>query len=189
MMAESMMIKLEELGVGSWVTVNSRVVRGHDWSGGEADGAGEGEVTKVDGKNGVVSVRWNNGNFGYYRMGAGGKFELKMAPKPVIEYLPKKPTVKLEEEEEESEDTEEETDEEEEVEEVVEAEREEVRPSLPLAPVSTAFKVCEYCGGTYTDNSLSSTMCVECTAKLWRGEIVNKNNEFEKYDKIAFIKL
>ena len=186
-MAESTMIKLEELGVGSWVTVNSRVVRGHDWSGGEADGAGEGEVTKVDGKIGVVSVRWNNGNFGYYRMGAGGKFELKIAPKPVIEYLPPKPTVKLEEEEEESEyeDSEEEAEEEEEV----ETEREEVRPSPPVAAVSAACKVCEYCGGTWTDNSLSSTICVECTAKLWRGEIVNKNNEFEKYDKIAFIKL
>ena len=187
-----MMIKLEELGVGSWVTVNSRVVRGHDWSGGEADGGGEGEVTKVDGKNGVVSVRWNNGNFGYYRMGAGGKFELKMAPRPVIEYLPKRPTVKLEEVESEYEDTEEDTDDGEEEEEVVvveEAEREEVRPSPPLALVSAGCKVCEYCGGTYTDNSLSSSMCVECTAKLWRGEIVNKNNEFEKYDKIAFIKL
>ena len=187
-MAESMMIKLEELGVGSWVTVNSRVVRGHDWSGGEADGGGEGEVTKVDGKNGVVSVRWDNGNFGYYRMGAGGKFELKIAPKPVIEYLPKKPIVRLEEEESEYEESEEETDDDEVVVEV-EAEREEVRPSSPVAVESAACKLCEYCGGAWTDNSLSSTMCVECTAKLWRGEIVNKNNEFEKYDKIAFIKL
>ena len=186
-MAESIMIKLEELGVGSWVIVNSRVVRGHDWSGGEADGGGEGEVTKVDGKNGVVSVRWDNGNFGYYRMGAGGKFELKIAPKPVIEYLPKKPTVRLEEKESEYEDSGEEETDEDEV--VVGAEREEVRPSSPLSVESADRKACEYCGGTWTDNSLSLTMCVECTAKLWRGEIVNKNNEFEKYDKIAFIRL
>ena len=64
-MAEAMMIKLEELGVGVWVTANTKVkcweqikgeiikqpinkvVRGHDWSGGDADGEGEGVVTKV----------------------------------------------------------------------------------------------------------------------------------------------
>ena len=103
----------------------------------------------------------------------------------MIEYLPKKSIVSLEESE--YEDSEEETDDDDEV--VEEAEREEVRPSSPLAVKSADRKVCEYCGGTWTDNSLSSTMCVDCTAKLWRGEIVNKNNEFEKYDKIAFIKL
>ena len=32
------MDKLEELGVGSWVTVDTRVVRGIDWAGGNADG-------------------------------------------------------------------------------------------------------------------------------------------------------
>ena len=71
----------------------------------------------------------------------------------------------------------------------IEVERDEVRVSPPLAVMSADSKVCEYCGGSWTDNALSSTMCVDCTAKLWRGEIVNKNNEFEKYDKIAFIKL
>ena len=185
-MAEAMMIKLEELGVGSWVTLNSRVVRGHDWTGGDADGGGEGEVTKVDGKNGVVSVRWDNGNFGYYRMGAGSKFELKMAPRPVIEYLPRKPPVTLQEEEEsEYEDSEDDTEEDGDCE--VESEERE-REECPVSVVREV-KVCEYCGGSWTENSLSSTICVECTAKLWRGEIVNRHNEFEKYDKLAFIKL
>ena len=184
------MIKLEELGLGSWVTLNSRVVRGHDWSGGDADGGGEGEVTKVDGKNGVVSVRWNNGNFGYYRMGAGGKFELKMAPRPVIEYLPRQPALTLREEEEEEEDSEYEDSEEETEEDGdgdVDIEERERDVASPVRVV--VVKVCEYCGGSWTENSLSSTICVECTAKLWRGEIVNRHNEFEKYDKIAFIKL
>ena len=45
------MDKLEELGVGSWVNVDARVVRGIDWAGGNADGhqggTGKGLVTKV----------------------------------------------------------------------------------------------------------------------------------------------
>lgn len=186
-MAESIMIKLEELGVGSWVTVNTRVVRGLDWTGGDADGCGEGEVTRVDGRNGVVSVRWNNGNFGYYRMGAGGKFELKMAPKPVIEHLPRKAAVTLQEESEsEYEESEEETGE------VADCDSDcerGVKVVVEAPPALAVVKECEYCGGAWTENSLSSTICVDCTAKLWRGEIVNKHNEFEKYDKIAFIKL
>ena len=175
-MAEAMMIKLEELGVGVWVTKDSKVVRGHDWCGGDADGEGEGTVTKVDGKNGVVSVRWENGNYGYYRMGAGGKFELKMAPKPIVERTP----AKVKEIESESEyETEEE-------EEVIQTE---IEPVKVESVVKTPSKCCEYCGGVWTENNLSSSICVDCTAKLWRGEIVNRNNEFEKYDKIAFIRL
>ena len=152
------------------------MVRGHDWSGGDADGEGEGTVTKVDGKNGVVSVRWNNGNYGYYRMGAGGKFELKLAPKPVVELL--KP-MKKEEEESEYETDEEEL--------VIEVKPEPVKVELPV--VKAPAKSCEYCGGTWTENNLSSSICVQCTAKLWRGEIGNRSNEFERYDKLAFIRL
>ena len=37
--------------------------------------------------------------------------------------------------------------------------------------------------------NLSTSICVQCTAKLWKGEIVNRNNEFERYDKLAFINL
>ena len=134
--------------------------------------------SQVDGKNGVVSVRWNNGNYGYYRMGSKGKFELKIAPKPVIEYIKPKPVVKEVESEYEDEDDEEP--------EVVNLESE---SSPPPVVVKTPVKSCEYCGGTWTENCLSSSMCVDCTAKMWRGEIVNRNNEFEKYDKIAFIRL
>ena len=134
---------------------------------------------QVDGKNGVVSVRWNNGNYGYYRMGSKGKFELKIAPKPVVEYIKPKPPVNEEEE------SEYETDDEEP--EVIDPEPQPA-PS-PVVVVKTPVKTCEYCGGTWTENCLSSSMCVDCTAKMWRGEIVNRNNEFEKYDKIAFIRL
>ena len=206
-MAEAIMDKLEELGVGSWVSVNSRVVRGIDWAGGNADGheggTSEGLVTKVDGKNGVVSVRWDNDNYGYYRMGAGGKIELKKAPplpyKPperrrrskidldiLIERRKSRPaTICISEDEWEYEtESEPELEEEEKV----------AEPAKNISKIATsptpvfAGKLCEICCNPWTENCLSETMCVECTGKLWRGEIVNKRNEFEKYDKIAFIR-
>ena len=192
-MAGAIMDKLEELGVGSWTAVNSRVVRGVDWAGGNADGhqggTGEGVVTKVDGKNGVVSVRWDNGNYGYYRMGAGGRFELKMAPPPPYKHkeIRRKSQEEAEivsEEEWESEtESESEQEEEKHVEEPIPN-----PPKVATPPPVIAGKVCEFCRNPWTENCLSDTMCVECTGKLWRGEIVNKKNEFEKYDKIAFIR-
>ena len=217
-MAEAMMDKLEELGVGSWVVVNSRVVRGIDWSGGNADGhqggSGEGVVTKVDGKTGVVSVRWDNDNYGYYRMGAGGKFELKKAPPP-----PYKPDIRRRRSRADSDNKEETSGDaerrksnadvcisEEEWEYETDSECEESvgdddgkkrgdvsetsktvsQPQTP--PPVFVGKLCEICSQPWTENCLSATMCVECTGKMWRGEIVNKKNEFEKYDKIAFIR-
>ena len=136
----------------------------------------------MDGKNGVVSVRWNNGNYGYYRMGAGGKFELKMAPKPVVTYM--KREIKVEEEEEE------ESEYEDDVEEAPVIVEEKLKPKpVQLPVVKPDAKTCEYCGGTWTENNLSTSICVQCTAKLWKGEIVNRNNEFERYDKLAFINL
>ena len=65
----------------------SLVVRGADWGGGNADGleggSGRGAVVRGDGNKGVVAVKWENGNYGFYKMGAGGKYEVKIAP-PVI---------------------------------------------------------------------------------------------------------
>ena len=59
------------------------MVRGADWVGGNADelegGSGRGAV--VRGTKGVVAVKWENGNYRFYKMGAGGK--VKIAP-PVI---------------------------------------------------------------------------------------------------------
>ena len=187
------MDKLEELGVGSWVTVDTRVVRGIDWAGGNADGhqggTGEGVVTKVDGKNGVVSVRWDNDNYGYYRMGAGGKIELKRAPPPpykapemIKKSLPESIIITEEECEYETEREHDEAKEEKIVEIVQKI------PKLVTHPQVSVGKLCEICCNPWTENCLSDTMCVECTGKLWRGEIVNKKNEFEKYDKIAFIR-
>merc|ERR1719431_1132707 len=177
-MAEAIMDKLEELGVGSWVSVNARVVRG----------TGEGVVTKVDGKTGVVSVRWDNDNYGYYRMGAGGKFELKKAPPP-----PYKPDIRLKSdvdvsisEEEWEYETESECEESEGDKDLSESSKTVPKPQTP--PPVFVGKLCEICSQPWTENCLSETMCVECTGKMWRGEIVNKNNEFEKYDKIAFIR-
>ena len=183
------MVKLEELGVGSWVTVDARVVRGIDWAGGNADGhqggTGEGVVTKVDGKSGVVSVRWDNDNYGYYRMGAGGKYELKRAPPPPYkapEIRRKSITITVEECEYETES------EPDEVTEEVIVETVENISKLETHPPVSAGKFCEICSNPWIENCLSDKMCVECTGKLWRGEIVNKKNEFEKYDKIAFIR-
>ena len=70
--------------------------RGPDWKGGNADGllggSGEGTVTKVvivviasfflhltsesqaAGKAGMVSVKWDNGNYGYYRFSTSNRF-------------------------------------------------------------------------------------------------------------------
>ena len=82
-MASNLIDKLEQKGVGGWAGLDSRVVRGADWSGGNADGlvggTGEGTVVRCDGKNGVVAVKWDNGNYGLYKMGAGGKYDLKIA--------------------------------------------------------------------------------------------------------------
>ena len=109
-------------------------------------------------------------------MGAGGKFELKMAPKPVVDYIEPVKTLPPVESESEYE---------------TESEEEMIEPEPEVKPVVLAppSKLCEYCGGKWTENGLSDSICVGCTGKLWRGEIVNRNNEFEKYDKLAFIKL
>ena len=115
-------------------------------------------------------------------MGAGGKFELKMAPKPVVTYM--KREIKVEEEEEE------ESEYEDDVEEAPVIVEEKLKPKpVQLPVVKPDAKTCEYCGGTWTENNLSTSICVQCTAKLWKGEIVNRNNEFERYDKLAFINL
>ena len=57
--------------------------RGDDWDGGNADGlvggSGLGTVVRVDRKSGVVAVKWESGNYGFYKMGVGGKYEVKIA--------------------------------------------------------------------------------------------------------------
>ena len=42
------------------------VCRGVHWKGGESDGGGEGTVTRVE-SSGLVAVKWDIGNFGFYR--------------------------------------------------------------------------------------------------------------------------
>ena len=59
-------------------TQGSRVVRGVDWRWEDQDGTCEGIVTSEI-HNGWIDVKWNHGLRNSYRMGAEGKFDLKMA--------------------------------------------------------------------------------------------------------------
>lgn len=40
--------------------------RGVHWKGGDSDGGGDGTVTRAE-NSGLVAVKWDNGNFGFYR--------------------------------------------------------------------------------------------------------------------------
>ena len=152
-------------------------------------------VTKLDGRGGVVSVRWDNGNYGYYRMGAAGKFELKPAQRPGGIEARKQRSEKVDTEEESLTEEEEEEEDEEEGEEELVSSCDQTVAGATVNEVSCETVLqesgprCEYCGLVVHTNSLSSTICVACTAKLWRGEIGNKKNEFERYEKVAFINI
>lgn len=63
------------------MTVGARVVRGLDWKWRDQDGspAGEGTVTG-DVHSGWIDVTWDHGGSNSYRMGAEGKYDLKLAP-------------------------------------------------------------------------------------------------------------
>lgn len=64
-----------------YVTVGARVVRGIDWKWKDQDGNPPGEGT-VTGEihSGWVDVSWDHGGSNSYRMGAEGKYDLKLAP-------------------------------------------------------------------------------------------------------------
>ena len=62
----------------------ARVVRGLDWKWRDQDGPGggppgEGTITG-DIHNGWIDVAWDHGAANSYRMGAEGKYDLKLAP-------------------------------------------------------------------------------------------------------------
>ena len=59
-----------------------RVVRGNDWRWGEQDGgAGTvGRIESIDPFIAQVFVRWPNGKRANYRTGAGGSYDLRLAP-------------------------------------------------------------------------------------------------------------
>lgn len=63
------------------VTVGARVVRGIDWKWRDQDGnpAGEGTVTG-ELHSGWIDVTWDHGGSNSYRMGAEGKYDLKLSP-------------------------------------------------------------------------------------------------------------
>lgn len=63
------------------LVVGARVVRGLDWKWRDQDGnpAGEGTVTG-ELHNGWIDVTWDHGGSNSYRMGAEGKYDLKLAP-------------------------------------------------------------------------------------------------------------
>lgn len=63
------------------ITVGARVVRGIDWKWRDQDGSPPGEGT-VTGElhSGWIDVSWDHGGSNSYRMGAEGKYDLKLAP-------------------------------------------------------------------------------------------------------------
>lgn len=63
------------------ITVGARVVRGMDWKWRDQDGnpSGEGTVTG-ELHSGWIDVTWDHGGSNSYRMGAEGKYDLKLAP-------------------------------------------------------------------------------------------------------------
>lgn len=63
------------------MTVGARVVRGIDWKWRDQDGnpTGEGTVTG-ELHSGWIDVTWDHGGSNSYRMGAEGKYDLKLAP-------------------------------------------------------------------------------------------------------------
>ncbi|XP_034721156.1 E3 ubiquitin-protein ligase HECTD1-like [Etheostoma cragini] len=64
-----------------YIVPGARVVRGIDWKWRDQDGnpSGEGTVTG-EAHNGWIDVTWDSGGSNSYRMGAEGKFDLKLAP-------------------------------------------------------------------------------------------------------------
>ncbi|CAG2108187.1 unnamed protein product, partial [Medioppia subpectinata] len=63
------------------MVVNARVTRGPDWKWRDQDGApiGEGLITG-ELHNGWIDVQWDHGGSNSYRMGAEGKYDLRLAP-------------------------------------------------------------------------------------------------------------
>ncbi|CAB1331149.1 unnamed protein product [Coregonus sp. 'balchen'] len=72
---------LGPIKVMKYIVPGARVVRGIDWKWRDQDGnpAGEGTVTG-EAHNGWIDVTWDAGGSNSYRMGAEGKFDLKLAP-------------------------------------------------------------------------------------------------------------
>ncbi|CAI5764115.1 E3 ubiquitin-protein ligase HECTD1 isoform X1 [Podarcis lilfordi] len=64
-----------------YMVPGARVIRGIDWKWRDQDGSSQGEGT-VTGElhNGWIDVTWDAGGSNSYRMGAEGKFDLKLAP-------------------------------------------------------------------------------------------------------------
>ncbi|TDG98519.1 hypothetical protein EPR50_G00201110 [Perca flavescens] len=67
--------------VMKYIVPGARVVRGIDWKWRDQDGnpSGDGTVTG-EAHNGWIDVTWDSGGSNSYRMGAEGKFDLKLAP-------------------------------------------------------------------------------------------------------------
>ncbi|XP_018329894.1 E3 ubiquitin-protein ligase HECTD1 isoform X2 [Agrilus planipennis] len=72
------------------MTVGARVVRGIDWKWRDQDGnpSGEGTITG-ELHSGWIDVTWDHGGSNSYRMGAEGKYDLKLAPGYDVESTPK----------------------------------------------------------------------------------------------------
>ncbi len=63
------------------MTVGAKVVRGIDWKWRDQDGSPPGEGTiSSEWHNGWIDITWDQGGSNSYRMGAEGKYDLKLAP-------------------------------------------------------------------------------------------------------------
>jgi len=71
------------------MVIGAKVVRGIDWKWRDQDGnpPGEGTVTS-EWHNGWIDILWDVGGSNSYRMGAEGKYDLKLAPGYDVDSLP-----------------------------------------------------------------------------------------------------
>ncbi|CAG9766512.1 unnamed protein product [Ceutorhynchus assimilis] len=82
--------RLVKMQLLRYMTVGARVIRGVDWKWRDQDGnpAGEGTVTG-ELHSGWIDVTWDHGGSNSYRMGAEGKYDLKLSPSFDVESLNK----------------------------------------------------------------------------------------------------
>ncbi|XP_062386938.1 soluble scavenger receptor cysteine-rich domain-containing protein SSC5D-like [Sardina pilchardus] len=75
--------------MAAMMKIGTRVMRGQDWKWGNQDGTppGLGRVIGQLSESGWIQVRWDNGHQYKYRMGAEGKYDLKLA-EPLPSALP-----------------------------------------------------------------------------------------------------
>jgi len=79
-----------------YLVAGAKVVRGIDWKWRDQDGTppGEGTVSSEYPANGWIDITWDQGGSNSYRMGAEGKYDLRLAPSSDPDNLPQLGTAK-----------------------------------------------------------------------------------------------